>query len=79
MAIGYNIALTLGSGDWTPVLRKSAANNLTMGSGGSTVTIPWVENAHSGSGDTVSKRPYTAVMASLAALMNDRAANGDPT
>jgi len=79
MAVGYNIALTLAAGLWAPVLRKSAAGNLTMGSVGSVVTIPWVENSNSGTGDADSKMPGLAVEAALRALLDDRSINADPT
>lgn len=78
MAIGFNVALTYNAGVWTPVVRVSTANDLTMGSGATAVTIPWVENSHSGSGDTTSLNLKTAVMASAAAMYNRLAASGAP-
>jgi len=79
MAIGYNLALTLAAGAFAPILRKSAAGNLTMGSAGAVVTIPWVENANSGTGDLDSVMPGLAIEAALRALVSDRSTNGNPT
>ena len=76
---GYNIGLAVSAGTWTPTLLKSAAGNITAASGGSAVTLPWVENTNAGSANTTTKQVYTAVIACLAGIMNDRAANGDPT
>ena len=78
MAIGFNVALTYNAGVWTPVVRVSTANDLTMGSGATVVTIPWVENSHSGSGDTTTLNLKTAFAASMAAAFNRLAASGAP-
>ena len=79
MAIGYNMAFTLASGNFSPVSRVSVANNLTMGSGGTALTIPWVENTNSGSADTSSSRLVTAIRAAAVAILNDFATTGAPT
>lgn len=75
---GYNASFAVSSSTWTPVVIKSASGNITAASGGSAVTIPWVANSHSGSGDTTTKDLKLAVMASMAAMVNDLAANGEP-
>lgn len=78
MAIGFNVAFTYNAGTWTPVVRVSTANDLTMGSGATAVSLPWVENSHSGSADTTSLNLKTAVMACSAAMYNRLAASGVP-
>ena len=79
MAIGYSLNFTLAAGAYTPAAKASAAGNLTMSSGGTALTIPWVENANSGTGDTTSTRLSTAVQAGLRSMLNDLAKNGAPT
>lgn len=71
----YHINLAVSSGDWTPDVRRAG----DAATGGSTLTVPWVENANSGTGDTTSKKLGIAALAALRACLNDRAANGDPS
>jgi hypothetical protein len=67
----YFISLTNnGSGVFTPVVRR----NGTAASGGSAITIPWVENKMSGA-NTSSKLIGTALWAGFTAVVNDRANN----
>lgn len=78
MAVGFNLALTYNAGVWTPVVRVSTANDLTMGSGATSVSMPWIENSHSGSGDTTTTNLKTAIAAASAAMYNRLAASGAP-
>ena len=71
----YQITLALSGGNWTPTTRRGG----TPASGGTAVTIPLVENSNSGTADTTSKFIGAAFEAAIRALVNDRAANGNPS
>lgn len=69
----YNLYLSNnGSGVYTPSVIKNAG---TAASGGTAVTIPWVENTGNGA-NTTSFMPYTAAQAGLRAILDD-IANGN--
>jgi len=79
MAIGFAINLTLGSGAYTPACLRSASNNLTMASGGSSISVPWVHDAGiTGSVSTSSVNLKVAIQAATAAVLNSLAASGAP-
>lgn len=67
----YYITLAYSAGTWTP----SALKEGTAASGGTALTIPWVENANSGTGDTTSKNLKTAAIAAFLSLVNDFVTN----
>ena len=71
----YVITLTNnGSGVLTPTVLR---NPSTPASGGTAVTIPFVENNNAGSGSagaTSTQLPGVAIQASLRAIVNDMAA-----
>lgn len=78
MSVGYAINATVSGSVWTPTAKKSAAGSLSLATG-TAVTIPWIANTHSGSADTTTADLKLAIMAAMAAIVNDLAANGEPT
>jgi hypothetical protein len=79
MAIGFALNLTLASGKYDPDVLRSAAGNLTMASGGSAVTIPWVTNNMESTPPTSVANLKIAIQAGTAAILNSLAASGAPT
>lgn len=67
----YSIALVNdGVGNLTPTARR----NPTQASGGTALTIPWVQNTNAGTADTSSLLPGVAIQAAMRAIVNDIAA-----
>jgi hypothetical protein len=61
-----------GSDSWTPTVRRNA----TVASGGTALTLPWVENEMAGANTTTKLIP-AAMNAVRDAIVNDRSTNGD--
>lgn len=68
----FYITLTNTSGNWSVIARR----NGTAASGGTALTIPWVENAHTGAGDTSTRLLDVACKVAIRAINNDLSATG---
>jgi len=70
-ASSYAIALVNdGNGVWTPTVRR----NPTAPSGGTAVTLPWIDNNNSGA-NTTTTLIFSGLEACLRGIMNDESTN----
>ncbi len=76
--IGFCLNLVLATGKFTPTAFRSTANDLTLASGGTSITIPWVTNNMESTPATAAANLKVAIQAGVAAILNAYAINGAP-
>lgn len=68
----FYITLVNTSGNWSVIARR----NGTAATGGTPLSIPWVQSSMSGTGDTNTQMLEVAIRAAQRAIVNDLSATG---